>query len=356
MPMPLSNRRLASMAGIVEHAPSLALSAVTAMNDFYEVTFSDATALRMAVGDAAMQQATGGGLRAVAIDSSTGKILEHGTLHDMWWLNAAGFATAAWTILTVVVGKKYLADISTRLDAIATDVQSIKSLMENEMEGWLQGTAITLKRHLRELQDDAVSSSYASALLADCLQISREARHRWKSLNLSYGNARAGLEELMSGRIMSEDDVLRTAGAVQLLHSRAAALDIATQICAGCEHLRSSLGLSTVEGADELTKLADAAEALRVSEGELLKKLNTQLLGGDRPLIIGREKFNQAQRSGFESANSLQSAELTGHTYCEIVANQIRSGLLPGKQITVLLRRMATGEVSEARILTQSVQ
>lgn len=80
------------------------------------------------------------------------------------------------------------------------------------MEGWFRGTVITLKRHLTELKDEAVSPSYAQALWSDCLQISREARHRWNSLRLSYSDAVADLEQLSSGPIMSEGAVLRSAG------------------------------------------------------------------------------------------------------------------------------------------------
>lgn len=354
--LPMSRRRLSNMAGMVEHAPTLALSAATASQDVYAVTFTDATALRMAVGDAGMQHASGGGLRAIAVDSSTGKILEHGRLGDVSWLNVAGFATAAWTVLTVLVGKKYLADISSRLDAISTDVQSIKSILENEMEGWLHGMVITLKRHLRELQDEAVGPSYAQALLSDCLQISREARHRWNSLSLSYGDAIAGLEQLTSSPIMSEDAVLRSAAAIRVLHARAAALDVATQIRAGCEHLRSSLGLSTAEGADELHRLATAIEEIRELEAPLQQKLNTMLACGERPVLFGREKFDQAQRHGLESVKAFASAEFTGHRYCETVAKHVRSGFLTGRPITILLRRTESGEVAEARMVSDSAR
>jgi hypothetical protein len=344
------------MAGMIEHAPALALSAATASQELYSVTFSDATALRMAVGDAVMQHASGGGLRAVAIDSTTGKIVEHGTLSDVSWLNMGGFWTAAWTVLTVLVGKQYLADISTRLDSISTDVQSIKAILEHEMEGWLQGTVITLKRHLKELQDESVSPSYAQALLSDCLQISRQARQRWNSLSLAYGDAFADLEQFTAGPIMGEEAVLRSAGAIRALHARAAALDVATQIRAGCEHLRSSLGLSTTEGADELQSVASAINVLRAREEPLRQKLNSTLANGDRPLLFGRQRFDMAQQTGLEAIKEFGAAEFRGLNYCETVAEHVRAGLLEGQPLTILLRRTDAGEIAEARMVSTSEQ
>lgn len=345
---------MASMTGIVEHAPSLALSAAVASQDFYAVIFSDATAMRMAVGDAAMQQAAGGGLRAVAIDSTTGKIVEHGVLQTVSWVNVAAFATAAWTVLTVLVGKKYLADISARLDSISSGLQSIRSMMENEMEGWLHGTVATLRRHLSELQDEKVSPAYAQGLLSNCLQISREARQRWTSLSLSHAAAVDDVEQLTCRPFMSEDAVLRSAQAVRLLHARAAALDVATQIRAGCEHMQSSLGLATVEGADELKGLAASIVELQASDRKVLKKLTSMVQVGDRPALFGRDKYDTAQRQTLDAAAHLDAATFTGHSYCNSVSTHIRKGFLSNQRITVLLRRSVEGEVTEARMLTRN--
>ncbi len=349
----IDKKRLSKFGGVLQHAPALALSAATASQDLYSLTFSSGTSLLMAVGDVYMPAASNGCLRAVAIDSATGRIIEHGDLSIAGGLQIASVGVAAWTILTVLVGKKYLHDINQRLDSIETGIQSIKSRLDNQIYGRLCANAGILRRYAWELQDESVSRNHSNSLMNECLTISRITKGDFEAIRLDHSSALNFLDAASNSEKMSEDNVLGSYKAVEEAWSKLRALDFTVNILAGCENLRMSLNFSNEVAACELENLSVEFNKIYLQHERSLKKFADKLARGDKPWIIGKDKFVAAQNQGLKAVNKYKGIPLDGSQYCVAAASAIREKYLSAGPVTLLFNRARSGEIVEARIVNR---
>ncbi len=137
--LPIPNEKLSAMNALLKDAPSLAVSSASATTNMYRLTFSPSVMRSLADGSLSLKESVKGGLRAIAQDGA-GKVVEHGNIHPMEALQGAAAAAAVWQVLAMVVGQKFLADISDRLRMIERGIASIKDFLESERLSKLEGS------------------------------------------------------------------------------------------------------------------------------------------------------------------------------------------------------------------------
>lgn len=350
-PLELSGAQRFRLRGIIEHVPHLALSGAGASGDLYAVTFTDATALRMGVGDLAMQKASGGGLRAVAVDSS-GRIVEHGALDGANFIQAAAIGAFAWTILSVIVGKKYLSDIDHKLRTISDGVQALQGRMDATRFGELIGDVQALRRYSTELRSGGLEPDLRQHVIGEFLGISRNAKKHWHTAVQELALARSPLHQLASQPALDETAVLGCQGLIDRLALHRLQLELATSLRAECEHMLFAVGYDMAAARDELGSMLENHRMALTKDEHVIGLLLPRIKSASEPWWFGKDEFKRRRSEIVTRMEAmLREEESQGIDFTRKVIEHVDRGLLASRPLRVGLRRSASGEVIEARLL-----
>lgn len=144
----LSERQAIKFSNLLQHAPQLAMNVSQIVSHTYVLKFAPEVQQGLSSGSLSLMQSKEGlgTIRAIAVDSQSGRIVAHGNLVSTNRIKPAATVLAVWQVLAVVTAQVYLSDIQKRLVEIEKGISEIKSWLEDQEIAALVSNLNYLKR------------------------------------------------------------------------------------------------------------------------------------------------------------------------------------------------------------------
>ncbi|HVZ32665.1 MAG TPA: hypothetical protein VG963_09580, partial [Polyangiaceae bacterium] len=247
--------------------------------------FDPEVARKLADGTLTMMQAVNGGLRATAIDAS-GRIAGHAVLSAP--SHALTGALVVWQVLAVVTAQKFLADINVRLAGMERGISELKSWLEDEQCGKLDGSLRYMRTMAESLRQRDLTDADLGLFGEQLETIDREARSFMAMRERQLARVEEALPNIKLTGIGFEENSAAASRLVQEFHQACEPWWLAARVRGiGCQ-LRAPLPLSRQISRLRVRELREEMREQNSKRARFMELANSRL-----PELRGEFTFNE---------------------------------------------------------------
>lgn len=179
----LNKNQAISLSNLLQHAPQLAMNLSQVVSNTYVVKFAPEIQQGLFANSLRLM----GGIRAIAVDSQSGRIVAHGSIVSTTGINPAMTALAVWQVLAIVTAQVYLSDIQKQLVKIEKGISEIKSWLEDKEFAALVGNLNYLKKIKAVLDRQEFTETDISSFAHQLEDIEREGEKSIELFRVNMG-------------------------------------------------------------------------------------------------------------------------------------------------------------------------